>query len=76
MRSSWVNDNNMENFRTMLSYTAGKFTPTGSLCHHKDKADPEILMMMPTTPLQDLYNLSRGITHVINESDYVPDDLS
>ena len=27
---AWVKDNNMEDFSTMLSYTADKFTPTGS----------------------------------------------
>ena len=30
--------------------------------------------MMPTTPLQELYNLKRYITHVMNESDCDPDD--
>ena len=48
---AWVKENNMEKFSTVLSYKADKFTPTGSLCHYKDKADPETLMMMPTTPL-------------------------
>ena len=51
---AWVKDNDMEDFRTMLAYTADKFTPTGSLCHFKDKADPEKLIMMPITPLQEL----------------------
>ena len=45
-----------------------------SLCHYKDKADPQKLIMMPTTPLQELYNLRRYITHVMNESDYDPHD--
>ena len=30
--------------------------------------------MMPTKLLQELYNLRRCITHVMNESDYDPDD--
>ena len=30
--------------------------------------------MMPTKLLQELYNLRRHITHVMNESDYDPDD--
>ena len=38
---AWVKENDMEDFRTMLAYTADKFTPTGSLCHYKDKAHPE-----------------------------------
>ena len=71
---SWVKNNDMEDFRTMLAYTADKFTPTGTLCHYKDKAGPEKLVMMPTRPLQEFYNLRRYITHVMNESDYDPDD--
>ena len=57
---AWVKDNDMEDFRTMLAYTADKFTPTGSLCqsgslcHYKVKVDPEKLIMMPTTPLHEL----------------------
>ena len=66
---SWVKDNNKD-FRTMLSYAAGKFTPTGSHCHYKDKADLETLIMMPATPLQELYNLRRYSMYVMNESDY------
>ena len=30
--------------------------------------------MVPTNLLQELYNLRRYITHVMNESDYDPDD--
>ena len=30
--------------------------------------------MMSTTTLQELYNLRRYITHVMNESEYDPDD--
>ena len=71
---AWVKDNDMEDFRAMLACTADKFTPTGSLCHYKDKAYPENLIVMPTTPLQELYNLRRYITLVMNESDYDPDD--
>ena len=40
MMRAWVKDNDMEDIRTMLAYTADKFTPTGSLCHYKDKVDP------------------------------------
>ena len=48
---AWVKDNNMEDFSTMLTYTADKFTPTGN---YKEKDDPETLMKMPPTPLQEL----------------------
>ena len=64
----------MEDFRAMLAYTADKFTPTGSLCHYKDISDPKKLIMMPTIPLEELYNHRRYITHVMKESDYDPDD--
>ena len=53
--STWVKHNNMEDPNSLLTYTADKFTPTGSLCQYKEKADSETLMMMPTTPLQGLY---------------------
>ena len=58
----------------MLTYTADKFTPTGSLCYYKEKADSETPTMMPTKLLDELYNLRRYITHVMNESGYHPDD--
>ena len=71
---AWVKDNDMTDFTSMLTYTADKFTPTGSLCYYKEKVDSETPTMMPTKLLQELYNLRRYITHVINESDYDPDD--
>ena len=58
----------------MLTYTAEKFTPTGFLHYYKEKVDAETPTMMPTNLLQELYNLRRYITHVMNESDYDPDD--
>ena len=65
----WVKDNNMTDFTSMLTYTADKFTTTGVLCYYKEKVDAETPNMMPTNLLQELYNLRRYITHVINESD-------
>ena len=38
------------------------------------KVDAETPTMMPTNLLQELYNLRRYITHVMNESDYDPND--
>ena len=72
---AWVKDNDMTDFTSMLTYTADKFTPTGSLCYYKEKVDSETPTMMPTTLLQELYNLRRYITHVMNESDYDPEIL-
>ena len=71
---AWVKDNNMTDFTSMLTYTADKFTPAGFLCYYKEKVDAETPTMMPTNLLQELYNLRRYITHVMNESDYDPDD--
>ena len=71
---AWVKDNNMTDFTSMLTYTADKFIPTGFLCYYKEKVDAETPTMMPTNLLQELYNLRRYITHVMNESDYDPDD--
>ena len=71
---AWVKDNNMTNFTSLLTYTTDKFTPTGFLCYYKEKVDAETPTMMPANLLQELYNLSRYITHVMNESDYDPDD--
>ena len=71
---AWVKDNNMTDFTSMLTYTADKFTPTCCLCYYKEKVDAETPTLMPTNFLQELYNLRRYITHVMNESDYDPDD--
>ena len=70
----WVEDNNMTDFTSMLTETANKFIPTGFLCYYKEKVDAETPTMMPTNLLQEHYNLMRYITHVMNESDYDPDD--
>ena len=64
----------MTDFTSMLTYTADKFTPTVLLCYYKEKVDAETPTMMPTKLLQELDNLRRYITHVMNESDYDPDD--
>ena len=62
----WVKDNNMIDFISMLTYTADKFTPTGFLCYYKENVDAETPTMMSTNFLQELYNLRRYITHVMN----------
>ena len=54
----------MEDFNSLLSYTIDKFTPTGSLCYYKEKADSETPIMMPTTLLQELYT-SGGTLHIL-----------
>ena len=71
---AWVKDNDMADFTAKLTYTADKFTPTGSLCYYKEKVDSETPTMTPTKLLQELFNLRRFITHVMDESDYDPGD--
>ena len=60
---AWVKDNDMEDFRRMLAYTADKFTPTGSLCHYKDKDDTEKLIMMQLNPCRNSIT-SGGTLHM------------
>ena len=71
---AWVKAIDMTDFPSMLTYTADKFTPTGSLRYYKEKVDSQTPTMMPTKLQQELYNLRGYITHVMNESDYDPDD--
>ena len=59
----------LENSNPLLSYTADKFTPSGSLCYFKEKVDSEALLMMPATPMEELYNLRRYIQHLLLESE-------
>ena len=49
--------------------------PSATLCYYKDKADSEVALMMPTSPLKELYNLWRYIQHLILESKYDYDYL-
>ena len=61
---AWVKDNDME--------TSTQCWPTPLIsslhlvlfCHYKEKADLEKLIMTPTTPLQELYNLG-GTLHML-----------
>ena len=58
-----------ENRNSLLSYTSAKFTPSGFLRYSKEKVDSEALLMMPTTPMEELYNLRGYIQHLILESE-------
>ena len=71
---TWVKDNDLTHCTSMLTYNVDKLTPTGSLCYFKEKVDSETPTMMPTKLLQEIYILRRYIAHVMNESDYDPDD--
>ena len=71
---SWVKYNKLEDMTSLLIYDLNVFTPTGTLCYYKEKIDSEVAIMMPTTPLKELYILYRYIQHLILESEYDYDD--
>ena len=74
---SWVKHNKLEDMTDLLIYDLNDFTPTGNLCYYKESAESKETLMVPTTPLKELYNLYRYIQHLIVESkhDYDDDDF-
>ena len=58
----------------MLIHDLSDFTRTGTLCFYNEKVESEVAIMMPTTPLKELYNLYRYIQHFILKSEYNYDD--
>ena len=60
-----------------LIYGLNDFTLSGTLCYYKEKVESEKTIMMPTTPLKELYNLYRYVQHLIieSESDYDDDEF-
>ena len=71
---SWVKHNKLEDMTDLLMYNLNDFTPTGTLCYYKESAEAKETIMMPSTPLKELYNLSRYIQHLILESKFNYDD--
>ena len=71
---AWVKHNKLEDFNSLLTYDLNDFTPSGILYYYNEKADSEVALMMPNTPLKELYNLWRYIQHLILESVYEYDD--
>ena len=57
MMRECVKHNKLEDFNSLLNFIVDDFTPSCTLCYFKDKADSEVVMMMPTTPLKELFNL-------------------
>ena len=49
---AWVKQTKLEDFNSFLTFNADDFTPSGSHCYFKEKADSEMLTMLPTTPLK------------------------
>ena len=57
--------NKLEDFNSLLKYTDDDFTPIGNLCYINENGKT-----LPTTTLQEFYNLRWNIQHVINENEY------
>ena len=49
---SWVKHNKLEDMTDLLIYDLNDFTPSGTLCHYKEKPESAETIMMPTTPLK------------------------
>ena len=58
----------------LLTYDLNDFMISVFICYYKEKADSEVVSMMPNTPLKELYNLWRYIQYHILESEYEYDD--
>ena len=74
---AWVKCNKLklEDFNSLLSFTADDFTPSGSLSYFKEKADSEAVTMMPNTLLKELNNLRRYNQFLILQCEYDYDDF-
>ena len=55
----------MEDFNSLLNYIDDDFTPTGNLCYTNDNGEK-----LPTTTLQEFYNLRWFIQHFIDKNGY------
>ena len=69
MIKEWVVFNKLEDFNSLLKYTDDDFTPIGNLCYINENGE-----MLPTTTLQEFYNLRWYIQHLIDENEYQYDD--
>ena len=65
----WVVFNKFEDFNSLLKYTDDDFTPIGNLCYINEYGQ-----LLPTTTLQEFYNLRWYIQHLIDENEYQYDD--
>ena len=64
MIKEWVVFNKLEDFNSLLKYTDDDFTPIGNLCYINENGQ-----MLPTTTLQEFYNLRWYIQHLIDENE-------
>ena len=54
MIRAWVKHIKLEDFNSLLNFNV---TPSGILCYYKENADSEVVTILLTTPLQELFNL-------------------
>ena len=74
MIRTWVKHHKLVNCSSLFNHSPDKFTPSCPLSYYEEKADSEILLEMPSTPLQELQNIRKYIQHLMDESDYDYDD--
>ena len=65
MIKEWFIFNKLEDFNSLLKYTDDDFTLIGKLCYINENGE-----MLPTTTLQEFYNLRWYIQHLIDENEY------
>ena len=65
MIKEWVVFNKLEDFNSLLKCTDDDFTTIGNLCYINENGE-----MLPTTTLQEFYNLRWYIQHLIDENEY------
>ena len=70
MIRTWVKHHKLENISSLFNHSHDKFTPSSPLSYYKGKADSQVLLEMPSTPLQELRNIRKYIQHLMDESDY------
>ena len=71
---TWMKHHKLDDFSSLFNHSPDKFTPSSPLSYYKEKADSEVLVEMPSTPLQELQNIRKYIQHLMDESDYDYDD--
>ena len=58
MIRAWVKHHKLKNFSSLFNHTPDKSIPSSPLSYYKEKADSEVLLEMPSIPLQELQNIS------------------
>ena len=71
---TWLKHHKLDDFSSLFNLSPDKFTPSSPLSYYKEKTDSEVLLEMPSTPLQELQNIRKYIQHLMDESDYDYDD--